>query len=206
MLLDVHVPTAAAHQCDVPTRLLSAKLRYLSAAATASSARAAAPSLVKASGRLIRPSGKLPASKPPPAPPPWLELHKCRVAAVHAIMRAHKVAERGDVHRARAMLSETTDLIRSTSCAPTGALQQLLADMRFVSAGYSDGLAFRDVGRQRSFSTAMAHMQQRSSHTAGAAYERSFKAHLKSAWSTAANPSGAHARERSSPANCSQPI
>ena len=170
VLLNICMPAAVREQQDVKTRLLSAKLRYLSAAGKLN--------VVKATKDIVRPT--TPSAKLPP--PQWLELHSSRMAVVNSIMSASKLANRGDIDRARDVLKDAMERIRLTTSARLTTTQQLLADMHHVAAGYRDLYAYEDVGRQRSISTAMAHLQQRSSHTAGAAYEFSLKAELKSKW------------------------
>ena len=175
VLVEVHVPAALPQQCDVPTRILSTKLRYFSAVT-------GKISVVEASKQVIRPSSAVGAAIDKPPDPQWLHTHRCRMAVVDSILHATKVATHGDVHRAREQLNDTMDLVRSTTSAPKRVTQQLLADLYYVAAGYHDWRAYEDVGRQRSISTAMTHLQQRSSHAAGSVYEFEYKAQLKSKW------------------------
>ena len=109
----------------------------------------------------------------------WQIRHEARVGAVRAMEQAIDLADRGNLDQARMLLKATMKAASRAVETEDTMMQQLVTDLGHVTAGFRDNFTFQLTGRNRTASTAMAHILQRSTHTMGAVYELGAKAQLK---------------------------
>jgi uncharacterized protein YegL len=169
VLLGFHVPRVS-RPVDTPTPVLRGTLTYYSLIKE----RKVSVDVTQSMTRSLH------ARRSEPQPKKnWQIRHEARVAAVQAMERAIGLADHGNLDQARILLKATMkEASRAVETEDT-MMQQLVTDLGHVTAGFRDNFTFQLTGRNRTASTAMAHMLQRSTHTMGAGYEGVIKAQLK---------------------------
>merc|ERR1719218_209916 len=96
--------------------------------------------------------------------------------------QAAKMADDGRLEEGRAALEKCRKMsLASPACEMSGTAA-VLSDLEQVEAGYQDAVCYRSWGGNMSKMSAMSHMQQRSNHATGGAYERASKKQAKLAW------------------------
>jgi len=174
VLLTLAVPRLAAPLPNGATALV-ATLRYFSVAASRIEE-------VRAELQLSRPA-ETPAGQPAPA---RLIEQRERVAVSEAMAQASELADRGDIEQGRAKLQAAIAHAQASPSAASPLVQNILSDAVACERGYSDAVSYRSWGSKMSKMQAMSHAQQRSTHSAGVAYERKSKMAMKSAWASSA--------------------
>lgn len=111
-----------------------------------------------------------------------LEEQRLRVCAAEAMARAAQLADEGRLDEGRSLLSQTRQQAMMSPAAAGEQCMALLQDLQLVAESWVSRSEYQRKGAKMCKMSAMSHMQQRSNHISGSAYERGSKKASKAEW------------------------
>jgi len=181
IVLALKLPALSQPTPDAAT-VVRASLRYFSVAASAMEE-------VSATLLIGRPEST-PEGQPVNA---RLEEQRNRIEVADAMKKASVLADNGQVEEGRALLRSAIAKARASPAAASPVVLGIVEEAEKIESKYVDRHTYMAVGSKMSKMSAMANMQQRSTHMSAAHYEKKSKMAMKSMFVERASAASASA-------------